>query len=94
MYLAINVALVLLGAMLVRRAFTVFGAIGIAIVLGDLSWRYFKDSWLVPIALTLIGLAIVYAGIWWSRHEAQLSARLRAGLPEQLRDLLARRSVG
>jgi hypothetical protein len=93
-YLAINVALVLLGAMLVRRAFTVFGAIGIAIVLGDLSWRYFKDSWLFPLALTLIGLAIVYAGVWWSRHEAQLSARLRAGLPEQLRALLARRSVG
>lgn len=92
-YLAINLSLVLLGAVLVRRAFTVFGAIGIAIVLGDLSWRYFKDSWLFPIALTLIGLAIVYVGIWWGRNEGRLSAGLRARLPEQLQALLARRAM-
>lgn len=92
-YLAINLALVLTGAVLVRRAFTVFGAIGVAIVLGDLSWRYFKDSWLFPIALTLIGLAIVYAGIWWSRNEARLSHSLRGWLPEQVQGLLLRRTA-
>jgi hypothetical protein len=36
-YLAINVALVLAGAVLLRRTFTVFGALGVAIVLGDIS---------------------------------------------------------
>jgi hypothetical protein len=92
-YLAINLALVFIGAVLVRRTFTVFGAIGIAIVLGDISWRFFRDSWLFPIALTLIGLAIVYAGIWWSRNEARLSAALRARLPAQVQDLLARRAM-
>lgn len=92
-YLVINVALVFGGAMLGRRTFTVFGAIGIAIVLGDLSWRFFRDSWLFPIALTLIGLAIVYAGIWWSRNEARLSAALRAKLPEEIKRLLTRRSA-
>jgi hypothetical protein len=92
-YLAINLALVFIGAVLVRRTFTVFGAIGVAIVLGDLSWRLFRDSWLFPIALTLIGLAIVYAGIWWSRNEARLSDALRARLPSQLQQLLARRAM-
>ena len=70
-----------MGAVLVRRAFTVFGAIGVAIVLGDLAWRLFSDSWLFPIALTAIGIAIVYLGIWWSRNEARLAVGLQARLP-------------
>jgi hypothetical protein len=90
-YLAINAALIGIGAVLVRRAFAVFGALGIAIVLGDLSWNYFRDSWLFPVALTVIGLAIVFAGVWFGRNEAQLSARLRAMLPRDLRELIASR---
>jgi len=90
-YLAINALLIAVGAVLVRRSFAVFGALGIAIVLGDLSWRYFRDSWLFPIALTLIGLAIVFAGVWFSRNEARLSGRLQAMLPRDLRELLAAR---
>ena len=92
-YLAINLLLVLTGAVLGRRTFTVFGAIGIAVVLGDLSWRFFKDSWAFPIALTLFGLAIIFGGIWWSRKEARLSAALRACLPLQLSRLLERRAA-
>ncbi len=91
-YLAINVSLVLIGAVLVRRTFTVFGAIGVFIVLSDLSWRFFRDSWLFPFALTLIGLAVVYLGIWWSRHEARLAGSLREMLPAQVRELLLRRA--
>lgn len=90
-YLAINLGLVLIGAVLVRRAFTVFGAIGVAIVLADISWRYFKDSWLFPLSLTAIGLAIIYAGIWWSRNEARLARGLHARLPADLRELIASR---
>jgi len=90
-YLAINLVLVLLGALLVRRSFTVFGALGIAIVLGDISWRLFRDSWLFPIALTAIGIAIIYLGIWWSRNEARLGAALQARLPSDLRELIASR---
>lgn len=92
-YLAINLALVFVGAVLARRTFTVFGAIGIAIVLGDLSWTLFRNSWLFPIALTFIGLAIVYAGIWWNRNEAERAAALQAKLPAQMRELLARRGT-
>lgn len=87
-YLAINVGLVLVGAVLVRRAFTVFGALGIVVVLGDLSAHFFRNSWLFPIALTLIGLGVIYAGIAWSRNEGRLAARLRAALPADLRELI------
>jgi len=92
-YLAINLALVLGGAVLLRRTFTVFGAIGVALVLGDFSRHLFREAWLFPIALTLIGIAVIYAGIWWNRHERALSARLRAQLPASLRALLARRDA-
>jgi hypothetical protein len=90
-YLAINLALVLVGALLMRRVFTVFGGIGMTVVLIDISWRFFKESWLFPIALTLIGLAIVYAGIWWSRNEPRVSARVQHLLPTHVRELIASR---
>jgi hypothetical protein len=66
----------------------VFGAIGIAIVLGDISYRFFKNSWFFPIALTAIGLAVIFAGVWWSRNEARLTQRLQEWLPQDLRELL------
>jgi len=90
-YLAINLGLILIGAVIVRRAFTVFGAIGVGFVLADISWKFFRDSWLFPIALTLIGLAIVFLGVWWSRNEALVAARLRAALPTDLRQLISAR---
>jgi hypothetical protein len=90
-YLAINVALILKGAMLARRVFVVFGGLGVTLVLGDISWRFFRDSWSFPIALTLIGFAIIALGIWWQKHEAALSSRLRAMLPQELRELIEAR---
>jgi hypothetical protein len=90
-YLALNIALILIGAVLVRRTFTVFGALGVAIVLGDLSYHLFRSSWLFPIALTLIGIAVIYLGIWWSRNEGRLATRLRALLPADLRELIESR---
>lgn len=88
MYLAINFGLVFIGAVLGRRVFAVFGGIGIALVLGDLSWNLFKDSFAFVLVLTLLGFALIGMGLWWSRHEAAISVRLRAMLPADLRDLL------
>ena len=90
-YLVINLMLILAGAVLGRRTFTVFGALGVVTVLGDLSWGLFRNSWMFPLALTLIGLAIIYLGIWWSRKEAHLATRLRAVLPADLRELIESR---
>jgi hypothetical protein len=41
--------------------------------------------------LTLLGFALIGAGLWWNRHEAAISARLRAVLPVSLRELLQER---
>jgi hypothetical protein len=79
------------GAVLGRRVFAVFGGIGIAMVLGDLSWNLFKHSFAFVLVLTALGFALIAMGLWWSRHEAALAARLRAVLPADLRELLEAR---
>lgn len=92
-YLAINVAMILLGAVLGRRVFAVFGGLGVAGYLGYLSYRVFRDSLVFPVALTAIGLAIVWLGIVWQRREAQWTAVLQPHLPRPLRELVAARAV-
>jgi hypothetical protein len=87
-YCGINVLMVLVGAVLKRRVFAVFGGLGIAGYLGHLSWRVFKDSLIFPFALSLVGLAIIWLGVLWQRREVAWSARLRAYLPAPLRELL------
>jgi len=93
LYCMINVGLILLGALLGRRVFAVFGGLGVAGYLGYLAGRVFKESLLFPFALSLIGLAIIALGVLWQRREAQWSARLRGILPQALRELLQARAA-
>lgn len=90
-YLVLNFGLVGIGAILARRTFAVFGGMGIMFVLGDLAWHTFQNSFAFVAILTLLGFSLIGLGIWWSRHEAEISAKLRNVLPEDLRELLAAR---
>lgn len=91
-YLLINFLMIFIGAILGRRVFVVFGGIGIAIVLGDLSWHLFRDSFAFVVVLTLLGFALIGLGVWWGKKEAAMSAKLRALLPQDLRELLEART--
>lgn len=91
LYCLINIAMILTGAILARRVFVVFGGLGVAGYLGHLAYEVFENSLLFPVALTFIGLAIVWLGIVWQRHEQRVSEQLRRLLPEPLRELIARR---
>lgn len=91
LYFAINLLLIGVGAVLARRVFVVFGGLGAAGYLGHLAYDVFEDSWLFPVALTAIGLGVIWLGILWQRHEPAITARLRAPLPAELRELLAQR---
>lgn len=86
-YGAINLCLVLGGAAIGRRVFTVLGGLGVAIYLGYLSHRVFQDSLVFTFALTLLGLGVVALGVWWQRREATIHAALAAWLPRPLRVL-------
>jgi ABC-type transport system involved in cytochrome c biogenesis permease component len=88
LYLLLNLGFVGLSALLGRRVFAVCGALGVALYLGHLSARIFKDSLLFPLALTLIGLGVMACGIVWQRHEARIQATLRQRLPPALQGWL------
>ncbi|MEN8207378.1 MAG: DUF2157 domain-containing protein [Pseudomonadota bacterium] len=93
LYFCINLGLIGVGAILVRRVFVVFGALGCAGYLEHLASSIFQDSWLFPIALTAIGLGIVYLGIIWQRNEALITQKTRGLLPVALQELLAERTL-
>jgi hypothetical protein len=88
-YCGINVAMILVGAVLGRRVFAVFGGLGVAGYLGYLSHRVFKDSLVFPFALSMLGLMIIALGVLWQRREAQWAASLRRFVPAPLRELIS-----
>ena len=88
LYALLGVGFIALGALLGRRVFTVCGALGVAMYLGYLSARLFRDSLLFPVALTAIGFALIACGVWWQRREQALRARLWQRLPPALRGWL------
>lgn len=92
-YCCINVAMIIIGAVLGRRVFAVFGGIGVAMYLGHLSYKVFRDSMLFPLALSAIGLGVVGLGILWQKREEAIAQRLRAFLPNELRELIERRAA-
>ena len=92
-YFLINLGLIATGALLVRRVFVVFGAIGSAVYLEHLASTIFEDSWLFPVALTGFGLGIIYSGIAWQRNEQSITRIMRRLLPKTLRELLAERTL-
>ncbi|MDR0478950.1 MAG: DUF2157 domain-containing protein [Burkholderiaceae bacterium] len=87
-YLCINLLLIAAGAILARRAFAVFGGLGVAFYLGHLADQVFKDSMVFPFVLTLIGFAIIGLGILWQRKEQAITEQLRNLLPDAWQEML------
>ncbi|MCH1923622.1 DUF2157 domain-containing protein [Shewanella sp. C32] len=92
-YFGINLLMIAVGAVLVRRVFVVFGALGCTFYLGHLADDVFKDSWLFPMSLTLLGLLIVYLGVLWQKHEQSITQKVRCYLPAVVQELLASKDV-
>jgi hypothetical protein len=86
-YCLVNVALVGLSVFLGRRAYAVFGGMGVATYLGHLASIVFANSLLFPFALSLIGVAIIAAGLFLHRRQGALAAWMAAHLPDGLRRL-------
>lgn len=90
-YFCINLILIGCGVVILRRVFVVFGAMGSAIYLGHLANEVFEDSWLFPIALTAIGLGIIYLGLIWQKNEKAITKKVRNYLPVPLQQLMVER---
>ena len=93
LYFCINLSLITVGVILVRKVFVVFGALGACLYFGHLANEVFRDSWLFPVALTLIGAAVIYLGVLWQKNEAAITLSVRQYLPLQIRELLEGRSI-
>lgn len=87
-YCGINLFMIAVGVLIVRRVFVVFGALGCCGYLTHLASSVFENSWLFPIALTLLGLGVIYLGILWQKHEASLTAKMRSIMPTTVRHWL------
>ncbi len=80
-YALINAGLMLLGVVLDRRAYTVFGALGVFGYIGHLAWDLFANSPLFPFALSGFGLLVIAAGVVYQRKHETLRRGLLAALP-------------
>lgn len=87
-YFCINLILILLGTLLSRKVFVVFGALGIAFYLGHLAFTVFEDSLFFPFSLTIIGGLFIGLGVLWQRHQERLMQHFRQFLPKAVRELL------
>lgn len=91
MYLCVNLIMIGVGVLLNRKVFVVFGAIGCCCYLGHLAYQVFEFSYLFPIALTVIGMGIIYLGVLWQKNETIITKKLRSFLPKPLQELLESR---
>src|SRR5690606_23097254 len=86
-FAAVSAGLVALSAFLMRRLYAVFGGLGLAAYLGYLAGEVFAGSLLFPVALALIGLAVIGAGLLFFRARKAMAAWLARALPARLQAL-------
>jgi hypothetical protein len=84
-YCVIHFAMIVVALLLQRRAFLVFGGIGVFIYLVTEAERYFRNSFGFTLALTVIGASFIVAGIAYKRNEAQLETKLARLVPARVR---------
>ena len=85
-YFLVNLALIWMSVFLRRRAFMVFGTLGVMGYIGHLA-QIFEDSILFPFVLIVIGLAVIYLGIQLKRHGARVARAVEDTMPLWMRRL-------
>jgi hypothetical protein len=88
LYFLINLYLILLSVLLRRRVFAIFSAMGVIGYLGHLSYTVFRDSLLFPVAISFVGVLIIFGGVQYQKNSITWEAWLHRVLPESLLQLL------
>jgi hypothetical protein len=89
----INIGFIALGLFLNRKIYAVLGTFGVAGYLGYLASDVFKDVLLFTFALSALGLAIIFLGTAFQRHQRQINAAIEKSMPAALRALRPRRAA-
>jgi len=87
LFCVIGIGFIALGLFLNRRIYAVLGAISVATYLGYLASDVFANALLFTFALTALGLAIIFLGIAFQRHQRQINAAIERHMPAALRAL-------
>lgn len=80
-YCAVNVLLIAVGVLLSRRAFVVFGGLGVFGYVGYLAYDVFQDSMAFPFVLSGLGIAVIALGVQFQRRQQAIEAALRGLVP-------------
>lgn len=83
-YCLLHLLLMLLAVILQRRAFLIFGAIGVFAYLIGEAEGYFRNSFGFTISLTLIGACFIAAGIFYKRNEHAIERKFFPLIPERI----------
>ena len=92
-YCVFNIALIAFAIFLDRRIYAVLGTIGVATYLGYLAFDVFKDVLAFSFIVSLIGLGVIFVGIFYQRRREAISDWIDAVLPSPLRVLRPQRSA-
>lgn len=87
LYCGMNIVLILISVFLIRRAYAVFGGLGVFFYLSHLSYKVFKDSLVFPFALSLAGLVIILIGIIYFKKKDRITDWMNRTLPEKIKRL-------
>jgi hypothetical protein len=93
LYLLLNLAMIVASVLLERRAFLVFGGLGVFGYLSWEAWHTFEGSIAFPFALSAIGLLILFGAVKYARNREALDKQLNALVPEWLERRLPRARV-
>lgn len=84
----LNVSLFLCSVLLKRKVFLVFGSLGILGYLGHLSYELFKDSYIFPFVVSIIGLGIIFAGVFYQKNQEKIERFILRVTPSTIINLL------
>lgn len=94
LYALINVGLIAMSVVLRRRAYMIFGALGVSGYIGHLAHQIFQDSLLFPVALSGLGLGVIALGVVYQRNSAKIEAIALGVVPPAWRRLIPPRARG
>lgn len=84
-YFLVNVGLMFTSVLLSRRVFLVYGSLGVLWYVSYLTYSLFAGSMLFPLALTAIGVGVIYAGIKYHKNRAAIDGLVLSLTPDWLR---------
>lgn len=87
-YAIVNVGLMFASVLLSRRVFLLYGSLGVLYYLGHVAYVLAADSIWFPVALTVGGIGVIWAGVWYRKNQAAIENFVLSVVPASVRSRL------